>query len=499
MGGMAEQGPQKADDQMPREGQISPPVISLPKGGGAIRGIDEKFAANPVTGTGSLSVPLATRSGRQRFDPQLSLTYDSGSGNGSFDLGWNLALPCITRKTDKGFPRYQNQIESDVFILSCAGDLVLMLENSSGAWQPVEETRQIDSISYAVKRYRPRVEGLFARIERWTNTKTGDVYWRSISKENVTAYYGKSAASRIADPADPSRIFSWLIEENYDDKGNVIYSQYQAEDSSGVEASWIEEKKRTSLSRSAQCYPKRIKYSNHTPRQSGEDLSERVDWLFEVVFDYSEHLQVLAVDAQGNELVTASSQSQRTWDLRSDPFSSYRAGFEVRTFRLCQRVLMFHHFPNEAIGTDCLVSSTDFPYEATPNAFYLQAVTHAGYVRQVGGQFLKKSFPSAEFEYSQIEIDETIRTVDPDSVQNEPAGLAAPEYARVDLDGEGLSRQSDAWTWYYKRNVSRPEGEGNGSSLLQTDRKEPRLLRRYSILWESAPRLASSLRLGGSV
>ena len=32
------------------------PQISLPKGGGAIRGIGEKFTANPVTGTGSLTV-----------------------------------------------------------------------------------------------------------------------------------------------------------------------------------------------------------------------------------------------------------------------------------------------------------------------------------------------------------------------------------------------------------------------------------------------------------
>jgi len=29
------------------------PATSLPKGGGAIRGMGEKFAANPVTGTGS--------------------------------------------------------------------------------------------------------------------------------------------------------------------------------------------------------------------------------------------------------------------------------------------------------------------------------------------------------------------------------------------------------------------------------------------------------------
>jgi hypothetical protein len=32
---------------------VRAPQLSLPKGGGAIRGMGEKFAANPVTGTGS--------------------------------------------------------------------------------------------------------------------------------------------------------------------------------------------------------------------------------------------------------------------------------------------------------------------------------------------------------------------------------------------------------------------------------------------------------------
>jgi len=57
--------------------QISAPSISLPKGGDAIRGMGEKFAANPVTGTGSMTVPIATSPGRSGFGPQLSLT--SGS------------------------------------------------------------------------------------------------------------------------------------------------------------------------------------------------------------------------------------------------------------------------------------------------------------------------------------------------------------------------------------------------------------------------------------
>ena len=84
---------------------VKAPQILLPKGGGAIRGMGEKFAANPVTGTASMSVPIATSPGRSGFGPQLSVSYDSGGGNGPFGFGWSLSLPSITRKTDKALPQ----------------------------------------------------------------------------------------------------------------------------------------------------------------------------------------------------------------------------------------------------------------------------------------------------------------------------------------------------------------------------------------------------------
>ena len=78
-----------------------------------------------------MTVPIATSPGRSGFGPQLSLPYDSGAGNGPFGLGWSLSLPAITRKTDKGLPRYfdrgKDQPDSDVFILSGAEDLVPVL------------------------------------------------------------------------------------------------------------------------------------------------------------------------------------------------------------------------------------------------------------------------------------------------------------------------------------------------------------------------------------
>ena len=100
------------------------PSLSLPKGGGAIKGIGEKFTTNPATGTGSLSVPLPLSPGRAGFTPQLSIAYDSGAGNGAFGFGWQLGTPAITRKTDRGLPQYRDADESDVYLLSEAEDLV---------------------------------------------------------------------------------------------------------------------------------------------------------------------------------------------------------------------------------------------------------------------------------------------------------------------------------------------------------------------------------------
>src|SRR5258706_11030495 len=92
----------------PENSSFSVPSLSLPKGGGAIKGIGEKFSANPVTGTGSLSVPIFATPGRSDFYPKLSLSYDSGAGTGSFGLGWNLSFPSILRKPHKGVPRNQD-------------------------------------------------------------------------------------------------------------------------------------------------------------------------------------------------------------------------------------------------------------------------------------------------------------------------------------------------------------------------------------------------------
>jgi len=309
------------------------PAIVLPKGGGAIRGIGEKFAANPVTGTGSTTVPIATSPGRSGFGPQLSLSYDSGSGNGPFGFGWNLSLPSITRKTDKGLPQYRDGEESDVFILSGAEDLVPVfkrgpqgdvVKDTQGNLAFEEELRD----GYLVRRYRPRIEGLFARIEQWTRQTDGDTHWRSISKDNILTLYGKDDNSRISDPADPTdptRVFSWLICETRDDKGNAVIYEYKPEDGASVDLTQVHERNRgdrNSRLRKVNRYIKRIRYGNRQSLLSAEGLRPRfliektlreTDWMFAVVFDYGEHY---TENDQGQPTAVFLQDDQRPWTIR---------------------------------------------------------------------------------------------------------------------------------------------------------------------------------------
>ena len=457
------------------------PSINLPKGGGTIRGIGEKFAANPVTGTGSMSVPIVTSPGRSGFGPQLSLSYDSGAGNGPFGFGWNLSLPSITRKTDKGLPQFLDGLDqvpdSDVFILSGTEDLVPEFEKDTvGNWvikngQHVvyNKQRTVDGFTYAVRRFHPRIEGLFARIERWTNlADSRDVHWRSISRDNILTFYGKDPNSRILDPGDPRRIFSWLICETRDDKGNAVVYRYKEEDGTGVDLAQANERNRL---RSANRYLKRIRYGNrmplldnagHRPPFLTQGQLDSAGWMFDVVFDYGEH--DATAPQPSDDPATSNSIP---WPPRNDPFSTYRPGFEVRTYRLCQRVLMFHHIPDLLSGEkgyDGLVRSTDFTYsyEEDPssvrNPIYslLLSVTQTGYRLNDAGGYTFKSLPPVEFGYTLPVVQDRMEEVDLEYLENLPIGVDATTYQWQDLHGEGIPGilTEQAGAWFYKRNLS---------------------------------------------
>lgn len=432
------------------------PTVSLPKGGGAIRGLGESLSINAGSGSSGLTLPLPISPGRDGFGPQLALTYSSGTGNGAFGFGWSLSLPAITRKTDKGLPRYGDDAESDVFLLSGADDLVPVLGETG---QRVKRARRWHGVDYQVRIYRPRIEGAYTRIERWTAEATGISHWRTIGRDNIVTLYGTDPTSRIVDPANPKRVFSYLIAAATDNRGNLVRYDYVNENALGVDKTLAHEALRSDAGRRTQRYLKSVRYANGQPwfpdwSADGTAPPDPDDWYLKLVFDYGDH------DAAAPSVARDSD-----WMVRPDPFSTFRSGFDVRTYRRCRRIMMFHNFPQEPeIGADGLVRSLDLTYAdelappvpGQPSYSFLAAATQIGYRRKPGG-YDKSDLPPIEFSYSQPRIAGEILTLsDSDSRTNLPQGLDGMQYRFIDLDGEGLPGvlSGNIGGWSYKKNLS---------------------------------------------
>ena len=421
-------------------------TITLPKGGGALKPIDEKFRANPMTGSGTMTIPIAVSPGRSGSSPALSLDYDSGNGNGAFGLGWSLSVPSISRRTGKGLPTYDD--EFDTFMLTGREDLVPLLSSDN-----TDAFNEKPRDGYTVRRYSPRIEGTFARIERWkSNSDPTDVHWRTIAPDNAITLYGIDSNSRVVDPFDQTRVFQWMAAANFDTSGNAIVYRYKSEDSKSVQITAVHEQNRTQVGRSANKYVKSIKYGNRRPMTPSLFLLESTDdWMFELIFDYGEH-----------DTTDPKPTDSGTWPCRQDAFSSYSTAFEIRMYRLCRRVLMFHRFPEEFGEPATLVRSTSFTYKETSAVSSLTSVVLSGHVRRQSGQpYITKTLPPTEFEYSTALTPERlsshdVHVVDSKSTDNLPIGVDNAAYQWVDLDGEGIPGiLSEVSTeWFYKRNTS---------------------------------------------
>ncbi len=433
---------------------IEIPSITLPKGGGAIKGIDEKFTVNAVNGTASFSIPLPFSPARG-LTPSLELSYNSGMGNGVFGLGWHINLPTIKRKTDQELPEYG---DADTFLLSEAEDLVPIFKRTAdGGFEQdtngsyvIHEQDSADG-DFTIRYYRPRIEGLFARIERWMHKTTRELKWRVISKENVTTLFGWTSHSRIADPENEYRVFEWLPEFVFDDRGNCTQYAYKKEDHKGFDHSLPHNRNRfrNGTISYTNTYLAKIRYGNSTPyRNFGDPHLPEEDYLFSVLFDYGEY----GSDAPDEEIAD--------WGYRQDAFSDYKAGFEIRTTRLCRRILFFHRFRG-AGEYNGLVRSIDLAYDThlEEGFTFLKSIASVGYIRRTDGSYSHKRLPPAVFDYQHPEWNTEVKAIDPENQAHAPAGVDGQQYQFADLYQEGvmgmLTEQANGW--YYKRNL------GNGA------------------------------------
>jgi RHS repeat-associated protein len=354
---------------------IASQVIAHPKGGGAIKGLGETFSPDLHTGTGNLSVPIAVPPGRVGIQPELTLVYSTGQGNGVFGQGWSLSVPGVSRDTAKSVPAYED--EQDVFLLSSAEQLV-----------PVSSTP-------GAIRYRPRTEGLFARITHIQADQND--YWEVRSRNGLISLYGHPGqigrdSAVVSHPEDSRRIFSWHLTQTVDALGNRIEYLYERELS-----------RKEGPHRWDQLYLKTIRYGD---------------------YGHAEDLQfMVTVDLM--------------YESRLDPFSTYKAGFEIRTTRRCSRIEVSTH-----ADVSRLTRAYNFIYldQAEPNAAPDNGVSllHRIEVEGVDGD-IREKLPPLEFGYTRFDPSRRIYQAMTGVAGSVPErSLAHPDFELADLFGRGL-------------------------------------------------------------
>lgn len=405
---------------------------SLPKGGGAIHSIGTGWGAVGMTGGASFQVPLPLSPGRGFIAP-MSLSYHSELGNSPFGMGWDASAGAISRNTLKGVPAYNPE---DVFIGPSGSELIPeRTQNNTPLTRVVSHYNGLvlDS-SYNVVRYLPRNENTFDRIEHWSSQADTAGFWLVQGADGNIHLYGKSLTARIFDPLNSSHVAQWLLEESLNPHGEQIYYQYKADSEGNATRDF-----------SAQRYLKRICYGNITARSQlmlwTTQLPAPKQWHFELVFDYGERTRSMTLAPPYLE--------QNPWLERSDPFFSYAYGFALGTRRLCQQVLMFHYFPEEAeLGSEpVLVRRLLFEYASTHSQVnQLHCVHHQAC--ETSGAI--SHWPPLELTYSDFAMTVAPTNWQPFDALQGP--INSQGYQLVDLYRDGLPGvlyRNDK-SWYYR-------------------------------------------------
>lgn len=175
-------------------------------------------------GEASLNYPLVIPDGRGSLQPELAVTYSSGSGNGWLGLGWDLKMPSIEISTLFGVPRYDSAFETETYTVDGEQLAPVAIPASPVA-------RQAERV------FTRRTEGSFERIVRHGGGPAG-YWWEVTDKSGVRSIYGRSAQARLADPAS-GNTFRWLLEQMIDLHGNTVDYSY-THDSGSEGEPWVQ-------------------------------------------------------------------------------------------------------------------------------------------------------------------------------------------------------------------------------------------------------------------
>ncbi|MES9902292.1 MAG: SpvB/TcaC N-terminal domain-containing protein, partial [Sedimenticola sp.] len=166
------------------------------------------------SGSAGYTLPIGIPAGAAGMQPELSINYSSGGGNGLLGVGFSLGgfssiHRCSATLVQDGFNRGVQLNDNDRFCLD--GQRLIAVSGTNGA---------------AGTEYRTELEG-FSRIISHGQQGSGPAHWSVETKSGQTLEFGNSDDSRV-EVLGKQSVRLWAVNRIADAIGNLItYSYYE--------------------------------------------------------------------------------------------------------------------------------------------------------------------------------------------------------------------------------------------------------------------------------
>jgi len=166
-------------------------------------------------GAGAYSVPLNLPKATKNLEPELSINYNSQSGNGILGLGWSLnGLSSITRVSKNIF--HDGKVQpikmdnSDVFIL-----------DGQRFYPTASNLNGLNGTEYELENQD------YSKITSHEQSGSGPKWFKVVTKDGITMEFGKSFRSTL--PESGNTILIWNLSRVIDQNGNYIEYVYKTD------------------------------------------------------------------------------------------------------------------------------------------------------------------------------------------------------------------------------------------------------------------------------
>lgn len=192
-------------------------------------------------GAAHISYPIVIPPGRNGMQPNLAIQYNSEGGNGWMGLGWDIATPMITIDTRWGVPKYDFDLETEIYLLN-GEQLYFPIEYMEEQVPYFPNRHRLNNNIYdtsltprvgSSKQFYPRKESNFSKIER-IGSKPYNYRWKVTLPDGTIQYYGgdedsvnNNAVLRVgSNTSGTSPIALWKLMKVVDVFGNTIIYNY---------------------------------------------------------------------------------------------------------------------------------------------------------------------------------------------------------------------------------------------------------------------------------